>query len=325
MNSNQIHSSRRTPTFLRDFGPNGRFSREELGKNRIYKFFGKIYHDYFIGTKIRLEYRRAYLAKKFDKNNVSRTILFHPDKPDYSQVLYKVCNILGYTITSSIKSDPDLIIAFQDVTRRDHSHILSQIAADNYVVNQGCNDISKMKVEDVFRDVFGYGTFVDPETYSGLCVVKSNDNAMHDGEAVECPTAATRSDVVYQRIINNTLEEEVLDIRVPIIRGEIPFVYLKYRSLRYRFSNMNTRVNMGSVDSFFNANEVTKIKQFAEKLGLDFGELDILRDVDDGNIYIVDVNNTPCGPPNHLGKAESARAVQLLSNTFNTEFFAGTA
>ena len=316
MNSNQRPLIRRAP---------GQLSREELGKNRIYKFAGKIYHDCLIGTKIRIKYRTLCLIKRFGKENANKTILFHPDKPDYSQVLYKICNTLGCAMTSSLKAQPDLIVAFQDTTKRAHSPILAEIAASNYVVNQSCDDISKVKVEAVFRQVFGYATFVDPETHLGLCVMKSNDNAMHDGEVVECPTTATRSDVVCQKLINNTVDDEVVDIRVPVIKGELPFVYLKYRSLRYRFSNMNARATMGSVDSVFTTDEITRIKQFAEKLGLDFGELDVLRDVDDGKIYIVDVNNTPCGPPNHLGKAESARAIELLSKAFDTEFFAKTS
>ncbi|OBF40820.1 hypothetical protein A5724_07135 [Mycobacterium sp. ACS1612] len=302
-----------------------RDAREELGKIRIYKFAGKIYHDYLVGTKIRIKYRTICVIKRFGKENANKTILFYPDKPNYSQVLYKICNTLGCKMTSSLKAQPDLIVAFQDTTRRAHSSVLAEIAANNYVVNEGCDDISKVKVEAVFRQVFGYATFVDPETHVGLCVMKSNDNAMHDGEVVECPTSATRHDVVYQKLINNTAgDDDVLDIRVPVINGELPFVYLKYRRMRYRFSNMNARATMASTDSVFTTDEITKIKQFAKKLGLDFGELDVLRDVDDGTIYIVDVNNTPCGPPNHLGKAESAHAIELLSKAFDTAFLAKT-
>ncbi len=137
--------------------------------------------------------------------------------------------------------------------------------------------------------------------------------------------SSTRSDVVYQKMINNTLGDEVLDIRVPIIKGTVPFVYLKYRRLTSRFSNKNIASD-GRIPwcPFSLIMRSARIKQFAEKLGLDFGELDVLRDVDNGKIYIVDVNNTPCGPPNHLAKAESARAIQILSDSFNTVFFART-
>lgn len=32
-------------------------------------------------------------------------------------------------------------------------------------------------------------------------------------------------------------------------------------------------------------------------MGLDYGELDVLRDTEDGKLYVADVNNTPWDPP----------------------------
>jgi hypothetical protein len=215
-------------------------------------------------------------------------------------------------------------MAFEDVTKRPHHPLLAELSVDHFVVNLRCNDISKTRVEEVFREVFGYGTFVDPLTHQGSCVIKSDDNAMHDGALVQCPPSTTRADVVYQRLINNADGDEVVDIRVPIVGGAIPLIYWKYRDARSRFSNWNDRAEIGSPDSAFSEREVTLIMEFAKKLGLDFGELDILRDVDDEQIYIVDVNNTPCGPPNHLGKAESRRAVEMLSASFYDEFIRKT-
>ena len=163
-------------------------------------------------------------------------------------------------------------------------------------MNKHCDDVSKVKVEEVFRDIFGYGTLLDPKTHHGLCVMKSNENATHDGKIVECPVSvATRSDVIYQKMINNAVGNEVLDIRVPIIGEQIPFVYLKYRGLSSRFSNMNARVTISSVDSILSDHEVARVLKFAKMFGLDFGELDVLRDSDDGKIYIIDVNNILVG------------------------------
>ncbi|MGP4053819.1 hypothetical protein ACTWP6_03180 [Mycobacterium sp. 4D054] len=293
---------------------------EDLERHPVYKFAGKIYHDQILGTMIRIKYRTKNLRKRFEQDHRPTTILFHPDKPDYSQILYKISHSLGLTMTSRTATRPDVVVSFEDVTKRRHNPLLAELSNHHFVVNQHCNDISKTKVEQVFREVFGYGTFVDPRTYQGLCVMKSDDNAMHDGTLIECPTATTRTDVVYQRVINNTSRDQVVDIRVPIVGGSIPLVYWKFRDARTRFSNRNDRVKLGSPESAFSDRESVLIQLFAKNLGLDFGELDILRDVDDGQIYIVDVNNTPCGPPNHLGKAESKQAVKLLSASFNDEF-----
>lgn len=305
---------------MRDFLSSIGFATEELDKNRFYKFAGMIYHDHVLGTLIAVRYRTRYLRKKLDKNHPRTTILLLPDKPDHSHILYKICNSLGLTMSSSTASRPDVVMAFEDVTKRRHHDVLTALSAEHFVVNQRCNDISKTKVEQVFREVFGYGTFVDPATFQGLCVMKSDDNAMHDGTLVQCPTVPTRHDVVYQRVINNREGHEVVDIRVPIVGRAIPLIYWKYRDARFRFSNWNDRAIIGAPDSAFSESELASIRAFSEKLGLDFGELDVLRDSDDGRIYIVDVNNTPCGPPNHLGKAESKQAVDILSRSFHDEF-----
>ena len=63
--------------------------------------------------------------------------------------------------------------------------------------------------------------------------------------------------------------------------------------------------------------------RFARALGIDYGELDILRDRDDGRIYIVDVNNTPFGPPNHLPWSDSRRAVRRLAHAVSEQFLEG--
>jgi hypothetical protein len=54
----------------------------------------------------------------------------------------------------------------------------------------------------------------------------------------------------------------------------------------------------------------------ARKMGIDYGEFDILRDKD-GRIYVVDVNNTPWGPPNGLPEFESNIALKRLVKSFD--------
>lgn len=43
--------------------------------------------------------------------------------------------------------------------------------------------------------------------------------------------------------------------------------------------------------------EAELLLRLCRALGLDYGELDVLRDVEDGKLYVVDVNNTPWAPP----------------------------
>ena len=56
--------------------------------------------------------------------------------------------------------------------------------------------------------------------------------------------------------------------------------------------------------------ELNKIHRFCAKIGMDYGEVDVLRDRDDGRIYIVDANNTPSGPPSPISDSDGNIAVR---------------
>ena len=189
------------------------------------------------------------------------------------------------------------------------------------VSNLRCVDISKQHVERVHRQVFGYGCHVDPRTHRGPCVCKSDQNAAHDGTIIQCPIESVDARFVYQRVIDNTSSDGMaLDIRVPVFGSTIPFCYLKRRPLGQRFSNENSAVDLCDVGKLLKADEVERLLQFCDAIGLDYGELDVLRDNGDGRIYVVDVNNTPDGPPNHLPDADAEIALQRMADAFTQEF-----
>ena len=58
---------------------------------------------------------------------------------------------------------------------------------------------------------------------------------------------------------------------------------------------------------------------------LDYGELDVLRNRDDGLLYIVDVNPTPWGPPNHLSRQETAHAIRGMAREFQAHMLSPPA
>jgi hypothetical protein len=136
-------------------------------------------------------------------------------------------------------------------------------------------------------------------------------NAKHDGTILDYPEKPEKG-YVYQKIINNYVGNLVLDYRVPYVFGEMPFVYLKYRPVNNRFSNTNSFVNIEHTNKIFSESELKKINKFCVLMGLEFGELDILRDNLSQKIYILDVNNTPSGPPNHIKRADYWRALDLI-------------
>lgn len=266
-----------------------------------------------------LRYKILYLQALLTKTSKPKTVLFYPEKPKPFHVLYKIFHILGYKITTDLNIKADLVIHFNDTTTRELDPVLVNLGRQQKVVNINCNDISKKNVDKVFESVFGYGSIIDPATYSGKCVKKSDDNAKHDGVIIECP-AEPEKGFVYQKIINNQDGDIVLDLRAPVINNKIPFVYKKYRSASRRFENINISVAMVPVEEVFTPQEVKNILAFSKQFGLDYGELDILRDNGDGKLYIVDVNNTPSGPPNHIPKDQYKLAINEIARTFQAEF-----
>ena len=248
-------------------------------------------------------------------------VSFYPHLPGDRAVAYKIGHVLGATMTNRLKAHADVIISWEDTTRRQVFPELTTLAAQRPVLNLRCVDISKQHVERVHRRVFGYGSLIDPRVGRGLCVRKSDQNAAHDGTVIQCPIASVDDRFVYQRVIDNVSADGMaLDIRVPVFGSTIPFCYLKRRPLAQRFSNENSAVDLCEVGKLLRPDEVERLLKFCDAIGLDYGELDVLRDNGDGRIYVVDVNNTPDGPPNHLPDADTELALQRMIDAFTQEF-----
>lgn len=199
------------------------------------------------------------------------------------------------------------------------AHICSSVGSP--IVNDTHFLCDKLNVQDMARRAMGYSSAVDPTTHAGLCVVKSRQNATHDGEIVMCPLPAADPKRVYELVVDNRFgEDEIFDYRVLLVFGEMPVAYVKYRPLATRFSNSNARVTLTTPEALFSTEEIEQIRQFSKLIGLEYGELDILRDAGSGRIYIVDANNTPVGPPRELSTADRARTLSLQYDCISVAF-----
>ncbi len=179
-------------------------------------------------------------------------------------------------------------------------------------LNSGCTDISKSRVADIFEQVFGYSLSIDPQTHEGPYVAKSEINGRHDGQICDTPQTP-RPGYVYQRLIDTkTKDGLVTDIRCPTVYGQIPLIFVKQRPAARRFENLNTQCRLADPDELLSADERRQISRFCQKIGLDWGGLDILRDNRNDRIYIVDVNKTDMGPPLALPLRHKLRATKVL-------------
>lgn len=137
---------------------------------------------------------------------------------------------------------------------------------------------------------------------------------------MEGPIADPDPGSVYQRLIDNTDDNGmVLDLRTGIVGNEIPYVFLKYRPISVRFSNDNAVVRLGSPD-VFSIEEQGLILRFSREIGLDVGELDILRDRSSGKIFIVDVAKTPHSPSDNFITIGGLRAIRNGAHAFRRQF-----
>ena len=188
------------------------------------------------------------------------------------------------------------------------------------IINDTHFSCGKDNVARCFAAAFGYGLSVNPETTAGPMVRKSLRNAAHDGVIVNGPVKAEEG-FSYALLVDNQVGDLVEDVRLPIVGRTIPFAYLKYRPVSSRFSNKNSYSGMAGCASVLSAEERSSVLEFARLIGLEFGEIDALRDRASGRLYIVDANNTASGPPNGLSAVESALAVDLVADAIMQEFF----
>jgi hypothetical protein len=185
-------------------------------------------------------------------------------------------------------------------------------------LNMKCTDISKRKMEAVNLTVFGYPLGINPTSYTGRSCVKSNNNCAHDGRILDCPIRPDllEESKVYSILVNNVDGDFAVDFRVPFIGGITDFFYEKRRKAVSRFSNTNDFTFVRKTKDFFSLEEIRSLTDFCRSVGLEYGEIDVLRDRDSSRIYVVDVAKTPAGPPNALSEPDARMAVTRMAEAF---------
>lgn len=245
----------------------------------------------------------------------SKTIWIGPVMPSKKTTIYKIAKSNKLSIRQFPSSTDVVKIWFDDRTKTDHIDTESV----HHILNASCIDISKKNVEKIQKEVFGYGMEVDPKTHTGKCVIKSDDNAVHDGKIIQCPITEYDQSKVYQIIINNNENDTYFDYRVAVMKQEIIIVYKKFKTEEKRFTN-DTYHAVICDKNIIPDNIQKKVIEFCLKIQCDFCELDVLFDHDSEKWFVIDVNKTPYGPPASLTPSEKEKAVCNLSDGFQRNF-----
>jgi hypothetical protein len=215
--------------------------------------------------------------------------------------------------------DPFMNLALEDDLRARLSPIR--------IINGKRPNTEKGHIKSVFASVFGYSFDVDPTSYTGMAAAKKGaDNGSHSGKTVHCPIDVPEPGYTYDRLIANDFgdangETFVVDLRTVIVDGAARLVYGKLRPLANRYANLNSYARTLTPGEVFSPAELRLIEAFCREIKLDYGEIDILRDRIDGRIYVVDVNNTPYGPPNYLRNGEGDVALRIIADLATRSFW----
>lgn len=246
------------------------------------------------------------------------TIAFYPDKPRPWYFIWPVMHVSG----AKLIDDPtkaDIVMQFDDSTETNNE--VPAVKEGARLVNFRCHDVSKSKVADAFLKAAGYCLSVDPTTYTGRMVEKSELNAAHDGRVLEGPLDTPVPGKTYQVLVDNEIEGGLVeDLRCCLVNGSPIVVFRKRRPLERRFANENVEVILDEPRSCYTADEIGVIERFAREMGLDWGGVDCLRDRNSGRLYIVDANKTDMGPPVVLKLSHKLRATRRMAQAFGTRF-----
>ena len=267
-----------------------------------------------------LPFKWYYIQKRLQGVS-QKTFLTFPQKPSCFHIIYQICYMNGYRITNDPKeaASADVIIFFEDKTKRIPSKTLQTLRKKYPVVNYLSRDISKKRVTEVFEKIFGYSLAVNPLTCTDAYVKKADENSLHNGMILYQPEKQQKG-YIYQKLVNNVKGNEAVDIRVPVFRDTIPFVYIKKRLVQKRFHSLGNSAKIVQTQKVLSQAEQKKILTFCKAMGLDYAELDVLRDTYSKKIYIVDANNTPGGPPHMLPKDDVKKVLQIMSDAFEKTF-----
>jgi len=228
--------------------------------------------------------------------NSGKTFLCYPDFPYFNTKFYQIALFSGHKMTTNPKKKFDFAILWQDLTFRTIDKTLKDINQHKKVFNIKCKDISKEKVDQLFSKIFGYSIMIDPVIFQGKAIRKNNINGAHDAIIIDCPIKEKEPGYVYQKLINSEIKPGLfIEYRLFIIDRKISFTTIRHRPPHGRFTGDDGTIYMTQTNKIFNQQEIDNINRFCHEFGLDYGELDTMRNLDDGKVYILDANTTPYG------------------------------
>jgi len=207
-----------------------------------------------------------------------------PNKAVPQSRIYRICKEYGISFHNDPKKHYDLHFFWSYCAKEVDPDMFSLTAMD--VINRGCWDISKEKVNAVFNDFS-----VDPETHIGVCVEKAEKQGQHAlHRLIQCP-APRRDGYVYQRYIENKDGDLFVKYRIYYADG---IEYILKQRTHALFGHPDYNYNYIThewvdIREIFTPREQQLFDTKCALFGFNYGDVDFL--MENGKPVIIDVNN----------------------------------
>jgi len=218
-------------------------------------------------------------------------VSFFPMRLEPTAALAYVVQRLGVRI-APFSGKADLTVAWHTgtwIAARD----IDRLPPD--ALNRRCSDIAKSTVDMLWAKAAGYSIVVDPTCWRGQMVIKPEANAVRGGRIVAGPLPVAQAGVAYERLVDSRAGARIHSTRAFVARGEVILAYDRWRPYPHWFRGPEETTPVAAHEAY-SADERATLVRFAQLIGLDFGEIDVIRDNESGLIYGVDANRTPVRP-----------------------------
>jgi len=169
------------------------------------------------------------------------------------------------------------------------------------VYNISLRSVAKKWVDEHMTEALGYSSLV--EALPGrdtVCVVKRNEQSRGQAHISKVIWDNNHLDKrhpdyrISQKFIETERDGACEEHRVFIFCNN-SFTVKKRKRFKDRFKSNASEYKLIETADIFSQEEIKGISRFTNSIGLDFGEIDVLRDNDNGKIYITDVNDIAGG------------------------------
>ena len=209
-----------------------------------------------------------------------KKILVYPDRAFYHK-LDAILIVLGIEQTNDINDEYDYAIYFD--FKNSYGNTVD-FKTKIPVINNIICPTDKKSVEGAFEIVFKYSSIVK----SGRCVKKSIHHANKNLSMI-LDNPDNEDGFIFQKVLGGTPAKEY---RCTIIGGDIVICWERtVPRLLYFPNDLVGYYDSCEVVNPFTWVERQKILTFCGLFGIDFADIDIMRD-DEGKLYIIDVNDT---------------------------------